>query len=87
MGKHFNDCQIKLTMDCASLLYIGTQSPIRLMNYEALFINELKPSLNTKDGYRSRVFIPMFYFHYGEKIKIGFEYCFVFRQESHHVES
>ena len=40
VGKPFKDCQIKLTMDCVSVLF-----------------NELKPSLNTKDEYRSQALV------------------------------
>ena len=51
--KHFDSCEIAPTYDCVSILG-HSKTDAKLLTPEALFIKKLKPSLNTKDEYRSR---------------------------------
>ena len=54
VGNHVKQCCVELTKDDITILNATTKSVVRLMTMEALLINEIKPSLNTKDEYRSR---------------------------------
>ena len=51
---HMQACNRDLTMDDVDILYSKSKNVYHLMTLEALMINELKPTLNTKDEYRSR---------------------------------
>ena len=48
-------------MDDVAILKRSSRSTRHLMTLEALFINQLKPQLNTKDEYRSRTLVVKFY--------------------------
>ena len=51
--KHFEECNITPSDDLVKI--IGTSRFLdKLLTLEALFIEEIKPELNTKDEYRSR---------------------------------
>lgn len=50
-------CNLELTMDNVSILCSNSKSTLQLMTLEALMINEIKPTLNTKDEYRSRALV------------------------------
>ena len=52
--KHFNTCGTELNMDCLEILKSSSRGEQHLLTLEALFIEELKPAINTKDEYRSR---------------------------------
>lgn len=54
VGAHFISCNHVLTKDDVIILATSLKSPAHLMTLEALWIDEIKPSLNTKDEYRSR---------------------------------
>ena len=54
VANHMKACNLELTMDNVSILCSNTKSTYKLMTLEALMINEIKPTLNTKDEYRSR---------------------------------
>ena len=54
VGNHFKACDQMLTMNDVEILTISTKSMAHLMTLEALFIDHLKPEINTKDEYRSR---------------------------------
>ena len=55
VANHFTSCGNELNFDDnVSILCSYSKSNHHLMILEALMINELKPSLNTKDEYRSR---------------------------------
>ena len=56
LGSHFKECGCMLTMNDVTILS-GAKSAHQLLVLEALFINELKPLLNTKDEYRSHTLI------------------------------
>ena len=50
---HLDSCNI--TPDKSIITFIGkSQNLPKLLTFEALFIREINPSLNTKDEYRSR---------------------------------
>ena len=56
LGNHFKQCNSVLTMDDVSIL--ATAKTIhKLLVLEALFINDAKPLLNTKDEYRSHTLV------------------------------
>ena len=57
VGNHFLSCNCDLTMDDVSILANPLRSVTYLMTLEALWINSIKPSLNTKDEYRSRTLV------------------------------
>ena len=50
---HFNQCNIAWSMDNVSIM-TSARNVFQLLTLEALAIKALKPSLNTKDEYRSR---------------------------------
>ena len=53
LRKHFEECNITPSDDLVKI--IGTSRFLdKLLTLEALFIEEIKPELNTKDEYRSR---------------------------------
>ena len=51
INKHFEGCKIVATEKDVKIL--GKQRGERLLTLEAIFINKLKPSLNSKDEYRA----------------------------------
>ena len=53
VGSHFTSCNHTLEMDDVCKLAGCVRSTVRLMTLEALWINSIEPSLNTKDEYRS----------------------------------
>ena len=53
--KHFAQCDIPLTLECVDILTSTIKSEDHLLTLEALYIKELKPSLNTKDEYKQRI--------------------------------
>ena len=57
VGIHFDLCKCSLSMDDVCVLGSSSRSITRLMTLEALWINNLKPSINTKDEYRSRTLV------------------------------
>ena len=52
LKKHFEDCNVSPSMDMVKIL--GKAKFDRLLTLEALFIAEIRPTLNTKDEYKSR---------------------------------
>ena len=57
VSSHFASCNHTLEMDDVRILAGCARSVIGLMTLEALWINSIKPSLNTKDEYRSRTLV------------------------------
>ena len=57
VGSHFTSCNHNLEMDDVCILAGCVRSVVRLMTLEALWINSIKPSLNTKDEYRSQTLV------------------------------
>ena len=53
VGRHFNECGVELTIENVSIIDQSFVSLEYLMTLEALWIEEIKPSLNTKDEYKS----------------------------------
>ena len=53
VGIHFQACNISQADEHVQIL--GKHHGEKLLSLEALFINKLKPNLNSKDEYRSRV--------------------------------
>ena len=55
MRRHIETCDpsVKISEYSISILARANKY-IKLLTLEALFINEIKPDLNTKDEYRSR---------------------------------
>ena len=54
VGSHLSRCNGSVKIDDVIILAASTRSISHLLTLEALFINAIKPSLNTKDEYRSR---------------------------------
>ena len=55
MRKHFESCGIfDYSTDSVSIL-ARSNIYVKLLTLEAIYIQKLKPNLNTKDEYRSRV--------------------------------
>ena len=55
VGIHFHGvCDVALSFNDVSILATSCKSISHLMTLEALWIDRLKPSINTKDEYRSR---------------------------------
>jgi hypothetical protein len=54
MGKHMRKCQTEYSLETTSILASSSRGMTHLMTLEALYIAELKPTLNTKEEYRSR---------------------------------
>ena len=52
LKKHFEDCNVSPSMDMVKIL--GKAKFDRFLTLEALFIAEIRPTLNTKDEYKSR---------------------------------
>ena len=52
LKRHFEDCGVTPFFDVVDIL--GRARGEKLLTLEALFISEIKPSLNTKDEFRSR---------------------------------
>ena len=57
VGMHFKDCGRELTMENVEILCARSKSVVHLLTLEALFINAIKPNLNTKDEFRSRTLV------------------------------
>ena len=51
---HLNQCNATLTDENVEILQSTSRGEGFLLTLEALHIRELKPSINTKDEYRSR---------------------------------
>ena len=51
---HFSECNILLEIDMVEILACSQKSEQHRLTLEALFIREIKPSLNTKDEYKNR---------------------------------
>ena len=54
MKTHLKKCRTELSEEDAQVLTSTSRGEVFLMTYEALWIRELKPAINTKDEYRSR---------------------------------
>ena len=52
--KHFDDCTSILSFECMNLLKTSARGEAHLLTLEAIFIEEMKPTINRKDEYRSR---------------------------------
>ena len=52
LRKHFQECDVSPSFEMVEIL--GKEKFERLLTLEALFISEIKPTLNTKDEFRSR---------------------------------
>ena len=52
--QHFDDCNESLSFENMDILKTSSKGESHLLTLEALFIEERKPSINTKDEYRSR---------------------------------
>ena len=51
---HLAECDINISDDDVEILQTSSQGEAHLLTLGALFIRELRPSVNTKDEYRSR---------------------------------
>ncbi len=52
--KHFDGCAAHLSFENMDTLKSSARGEAHLLTMEALFIEEMKPSINTRDEYRSR---------------------------------
>ena len=57
MKTHLNQCKTDLTEEKVEILQSTARGEGYLLTLEALYIRELKPTINTKDEYRTREFI------------------------------
>ena len=57
---HMTTCQHVLSMDDVIILTSKAKSADHLMTLEALLIDQLRPTLNTKDEYKSRTLVIKF---------------------------
>ena len=57
MKTHLKDCEISITEEHVRILHTTTRGENHLLTLEALHIREKKPTINTKDEYRSRELI------------------------------
>ena len=51
---HFRACGTMVAMDAVEIIGACNKSVFKLITLEELFIRSIKPSLNTKDEYKSR---------------------------------
>ena len=54
MKQHLKDCDTTLTEEDIDILHSSARGEAFLLTLEALHIRELKPTINTKDEWRSR---------------------------------
>ena len=54
VGKHLKECGTSVSIEEVEILASTSRDEWYRLTLEALFIEELKPTLNTKDEYRSR---------------------------------
>ena len=57
LGKHVRQCETSVDFNdksAVSILHATHGSILQLMTHEALWIREIKPSINTKDEYKRR---------------------------------
>ena len=54
VASHFKECHVEFSMECMSILAKTNRSVYHLMTLEALHIKDIKPTINTKDEYKSR---------------------------------
>ena len=57
VSKHMTSCNYKVTIDDVTILSAAAKAMNHLLFLEALFIYELKPSINTKDEYKSHTLV------------------------------
>ncbi|XP_066929990.1 uncharacterized protein [Clytia hemisphaerica] len=57
VGSHFRSCNVELKMDDVKIIAQSAKSEFHLMALEALCIQAIKPSLNTKDEFKSRTLV------------------------------
>ena len=57
MKTHLNQCSTSITEEHVRILHTSTRGENHLLTLEALHIRERKPTINTKDEYRSRELI------------------------------
>ena len=57
VSKHMTSCNHKVTTEDVTILSAAAKSVSHLLILEALFIYELKPSINTKDEYKSHTLV------------------------------
>ena len=51
---HFSECNVPLELDHVEILASSQKSEKHRLTLEALYIREIRPSLNTKDEFKSR---------------------------------
>ena len=59
--KHFQECGSSFNVESTEILAATSRGSRFLETLEALFIEELQPSINTKDEYRSRTLTIKFF--------------------------
>ena len=57
---HMTSCQNSISMEGVTILAASSRSTNHLMTLEALFIDQLRPQLNTKDEYKSGTLVVKF---------------------------
>ena len=59
--QHFDACSVDMSFEYMEVVKSSARGEGHLLTMEALFIEELKPTMNTKDEYRSRTLTIRFY--------------------------
>ena len=59
--KHFDNCAVSLSFDNMDVLKSSARGEAHLLTMEALYIEEMKPIINTRDEYRSRALTTRLY--------------------------
>ena len=54
MKTHLQECNTEITSEDIEILHQTARGNIHLLTLEALYIRDWKPTINTKDEYRSR---------------------------------
>ena len=55
VGVHMRSCETEILSENVTILEKSNKSVDHLLTLEALWIRDLKPSINTKDEYRSHI--------------------------------
>ena len=61
VSQHAKECRKTIKLEDVEILTSSPRGEVHLMTLEALYIEELKPTINTKDEFKSRTLTIKFY--------------------------
>ena len=61
LRQHFDTCAVSMSFDHMEVLKSSARGETHLLTMEALYIEEMKPAMNTRDEYHSRALTIRFY--------------------------